>query len=98
MMYPIRLGDMESFVRQAFMWVLSSAYLAERPDEVAAIERAYLLENPGAWSCTDATRSGSFSAISCVTAHPSERPEMWARSIPSTSRRATASAARIAML
>ena len=46
MAYPIRRGDMDAFVRQAFMWVLSPAYLAERPAEVAAIEKAYLLENP----------------------------------------------------
>ncbi|MGI9658302.1 MAG: alpha/beta fold hydrolase [Gaiellaceae bacterium] len=46
MAYPIRHNDMEAFIRQAFMWVLSPAYLAERPDEVAAIERGYLLENP----------------------------------------------------
>lgn len=46
MAYPIEHDNMAAFVRQAFMWVLSPAYLAERPDEVAAIERAYLLENP----------------------------------------------------
>ena len=46
MAYPVRHDDMEAFIRQAFMWVLSPAYLAERPDEVAAIERGYLLENP----------------------------------------------------
>lgn len=46
MMFPIQHDDMEAFIRQAFMWVLSPAYLAERPDDVAAIERGYLLENP----------------------------------------------------
>lgn len=46
MAYPIRHDDMEAFVNQAFMWVLSPAYLNEKPDEVAAIERSYLLDNP----------------------------------------------------
>lgn len=46
MAYPIRNDDMAAFVRHAFMWVLSPAYLSERPDEVAAIERAYLFDNP----------------------------------------------------
>jgi pimeloyl-ACP methyl ester carboxylesterase len=46
MAYPLRHGDLEHFVQTAFMWVMSPTYLAERPEDVAAIERAYLLENP----------------------------------------------------
>jgi len=46
MAYPVERDDMAAFVRQAFMWVMSPAYLTERPEDVAAIERAYLLDNP----------------------------------------------------
>jgi pimeloyl-ACP methyl ester carboxylesterase len=46
MAYPVQRGDFEHFVLISFMWVMSPAYLSERPNEVAAIERAYLLENP----------------------------------------------------
>jgi len=46
MRYPLEHDDMAMFVRTAFMWVMSPARLNEKPDEVAAIERAYLGENP----------------------------------------------------
>lgn len=46
MTYPVERDDIAAFVNQVFMMVLSPSYLAEKPDEVAAIERAYLLENP----------------------------------------------------
>jgi pimeloyl-ACP methyl ester carboxylesterase len=46
MAYPVQRDDFEHFVSTSFLWVMSPAYLNERPDEVAAVERAYLLENP----------------------------------------------------
>ena len=46
MAYPVRNDDMEAFVNQAFLWVLSPSYLNEKPEEVAAIEQGYLLDNP----------------------------------------------------
>ena len=46
MAYPVERDDLAAFVRQAFMWVMSPAYLEERPEEVASIERAYILDNP----------------------------------------------------
>lgn len=46
MAYPVHRGDLEHFVYTAFMWVMSPAYLNDRPDEAAALEKAYLLENP----------------------------------------------------
>jgi pimeloyl-ACP methyl ester carboxylesterase len=45
MAYPVERDDLAFFVRTAFMWVSSPTYLNERPEEVARIERAYLLEN-----------------------------------------------------
>jgi pimeloyl-ACP methyl ester carboxylesterase len=44
--YPARLGDVSTYLRFGLMWVLSPKFLEERPDEVAAIERTYLVENP----------------------------------------------------
>ena len=46
MCFPLRHGDLAHFVQTAFMMVMSPAYLVEKPDEVAAVERAYLFENP----------------------------------------------------
>ena len=46
MAYPIHRDDFEHFVKTAFMWVMSPTYLNERPEDVALVERAYLLENP----------------------------------------------------
>lgn len=46
MAYPLHHDDLAFFARTAFMWVMSPARLEERPEEVAAVERAYLLENP----------------------------------------------------
>jgi pimeloyl-ACP methyl ester carboxylesterase len=46
MAYPVERNDLKAFVRTAFMWVMSPTYLNERVDEVARIERDYLLENP----------------------------------------------------
>ena len=44
--YPLRHGDIEAFVHAAFMWVASPTYLNEGPEEIAAIERAYVEDNP----------------------------------------------------
>lgn len=44
--YPAARGDVAAYLRFGLMWVLSPRFLAERPDEVAAIERTYLVENP----------------------------------------------------
>jgi pimeloyl-ACP methyl ester carboxylesterase len=44
--YPLRQGDIEAFVHTAFMWVSSPTYLNESPEEIAAVERAYIEENP----------------------------------------------------
>ena len=44
--YPARLGDTRAYLRFGLMWVLSPTFLAEKQDEVAAIERTYLEENP----------------------------------------------------
>jgi pimeloyl-ACP methyl ester carboxylesterase len=44
--YPAKRGDLEAYLRFALMWVLSPAYLETRKDEVAAIERWFLVENP----------------------------------------------------
>ena len=44
--YPLRQGDLEAFIQAAFLWVASPTYLNESPEEIAAIERAYVAENP----------------------------------------------------
>ena len=44
--YPLELGDIETFVKADFLWVASPTFLEEDPDEVEAIERAYIAENP----------------------------------------------------
>jgi pimeloyl-ACP methyl ester carboxylesterase len=44
--YPAARGDVEAYLRFGLMWVLSPRFLEERPEDVAAIERTYLLENP----------------------------------------------------
>lgn len=43
--YPARLGDMETYLRFALMWVVSPEFLETRPADVAAIERGFR-ENP----------------------------------------------------
>lgn len=45
MAYPVRLGDLEHFVRTAFMWVMSPTAV-NAAEEVAAAEREYLVGNP----------------------------------------------------
>jgi pimeloyl-ACP methyl ester carboxylesterase len=44
--YPASMGDVRTYLRFALMWVLSPRFLAERPDEVAAIVARYIDENP----------------------------------------------------
>ncbi len=44
--YPADRGDMHAYLRFGLMWVLSPRFLAEQPDDVAAIERTYVDENP----------------------------------------------------
>lgn len=44
--YPLEHGDVEMFVQADFLWVASPTMLDERPDEVEAIERAYVVDNP----------------------------------------------------
>ena len=44
--YPLKHDDIEAFVHAAFMWVASPAYLEESPEEIAAIEKAYIDDNP----------------------------------------------------
>jgi pimeloyl-ACP methyl ester carboxylesterase len=46
MRYPLEHDDLATFVRIAFMWVMSPARLNEKPAEVAEVERAYLDDNP----------------------------------------------------
>jgi len=44
--YPARHGDIHGYLRCALMWVLSPRFLAEQPDEVEAIVRNYIDDNP----------------------------------------------------
>ena len=44
--YPAARGDIHAYLRFALMWVLSPRFLAEKPDEVAAITRTYIDDNP----------------------------------------------------
>ena len=44
--YPASMGDVRTYLRFALMWVLSPRFLAERPDELAAIVTRYIDDNP----------------------------------------------------
>ena len=44
--YPLTKGDLENFVKTDFLWVASPTFLQENPEEVKAIESAYIAENP----------------------------------------------------
>jgi len=46
LVYPLEHGDVDAFVHADFVWVASPGFLEEKPDEVEAIERAYIAENP----------------------------------------------------
>ena len=38
--------DFASYIRTALLWVASPNFINERPDDVAAFERGFILENP----------------------------------------------------
>ena len=43
---PVLAGDMAMYIRLAMMWVSSPHFVNERPADVEAFERGFLLENP----------------------------------------------------
>ena len=43
---PVLAGDMAMYIRLAMMWVASPHFVNERPDDVEAFERGFILENP----------------------------------------------------
>ncbi|MBU6200505.1 MAG: alpha/beta fold hydrolase [Acidobacteria bacterium] len=43
---PVAAGDMRMYIRLAMMWVSSPHFVNERPDDVEAFERGFLLDNP----------------------------------------------------
>jgi len=43
---PVAAGDMAMYIRLALVWVASPHFINERPDDVAAFERGFILENP----------------------------------------------------
>ena len=42
---PVSLGDFEAYIRTALVWVASPQFINERPEEVEAFERGFILEN-----------------------------------------------------
>lgn len=43
---PVIHDDFASYIRTALLWVASPNFINERPDDVAAFERGFILENP----------------------------------------------------
>ncbi|HSL73337.1 MAG TPA: alpha/beta hydrolase [Ilumatobacteraceae bacterium] len=43
---PVRAGDLAMYIRLALLWVASPEFVNDRPDDVDAFERGFLLENP----------------------------------------------------
>jgi len=43
---PVTLDDFEGYIRTALLWVSSPQFINERPEDVEAFERAFILENP----------------------------------------------------
>lgn len=43
---PVAAGDMKMYIRLAMMWVSSPHFVNERPGDVEAFERGFLLDNP----------------------------------------------------
>ncbi len=43
---PVAAGDMAMYIRLALVWVASPHFINERPDDVAAFERGFILDNP----------------------------------------------------
>lgn len=43
---PVIHDDFTSYIRTALLWVASPHFINERPDDVAAFERRFILENP----------------------------------------------------
>lgn len=43
---PVAAGDMKMYIRLAMMWVSSPHFVNERPADVEAFERGFLLDNP----------------------------------------------------
>ena len=43
---PVAAGDMRMYIRLAMMWVSSPHFVNERPADVEAFERGFLLDNP----------------------------------------------------
>ena len=46
MEFPVIHDDFESYIRTALLWVASPHFVNERPDDLAAFERGFILENP----------------------------------------------------
>jgi pimeloyl-ACP methyl ester carboxylesterase len=46
MAYPVEHDDLAAYAVQAFMWVLSPAYLNDFPEQVAEVEATYLANPP----------------------------------------------------
>ena len=43
---PVLHDDLAQYIRTALLWVASPHFINERPEEVAAFERGFILENP----------------------------------------------------
>jgi len=43
---PVSLGDFVAYIRTALLWIASPQFINDRPDEVSAFERAFIVENP----------------------------------------------------
>jgi len=46
MEFAVAHDDFGTYIRTALLWVASPAFLNEQPDDVAAFERGFILENP----------------------------------------------------
>ena len=43
---PVSIDDFAAYIRTALLWVASPQFINERPEELEALERGFLLENP----------------------------------------------------
>lgn len=43
---PVSIGDFTAYIRTALLWVASPQFINERPEELEAFERGFILENP----------------------------------------------------
>lgn len=46
--FPVKHGDLATFIRYALMWITSPTFLATQPEAVAGMEQAFLDEAPAA--------------------------------------------------